>query len=70
MLNTSGEFDGPFARLGGSVHAGGGVSADGFLGGIDACGHQVAGGEVSVGVCVGADQYGGVSETETVAVKL
>ena len=64
------ELGGPFAHLGGSIHAGGGVSADTFFGGADACGNRVSGGEISLGVGAGADQYGGVSETETIAIGL
>jgi RHS repeat-associated protein len=64
------ELGGPFVHLGGSVHAGGGVSADTFYGGANACGNRITGGEISLGVGGGADQYGGVSETETFAVGL
>jgi RHS repeat-associated protein len=59
------ELGGPFEHLGGSIHAGGGVSADTFYGGGDACGNRIAGGEASIGIGAGADQYGGLSETET-----
>jgi len=61
------ELGGPFAHLGGSVHAGGGASADTFYGGDNPCGERITGGEVSVGVGAGADTYGGVSETGTIA---
>jgi hypothetical protein len=54
----------PFVHLGGSIHAGGGVSADTFYGGADTCGNQVVGGEVSVGVGAGADSYGGVGRCQ------
>ncbi len=64
------ELGGPFLHLGGSIHAGGGVSGDTFFGGADACGNRVTGGEVSLGVGAGVDQYGGVSETETIATGL
>jgi RHS repeat-associated protein len=64
------ELGGPFLHLGGSIHAGGGVSADTFFGGADACGNRVTGGEISLGVGAGSDQYGGVSETETIATGL
>jgi RHS repeat-associated protein len=64
------ELGGPFLHLGGSIHAGGGVSADTFFGGADECGNRVTGGEISLGVGAGADQYGGVSETEAIATGL
>jgi hypothetical protein len=63
------ELGGPFVHLGGSIHAGGGVSADTFYGGADACGNRIVGGEISVGIGAGADQYGGVSETETIEAR-
>jgi RHS repeat-associated protein len=59
------ELGGPFEHLGGSIYTGGGVSADTFYGGGDACGNRITGGEASIGIGAGADQYGGLSETET-----
>ncbi len=59
------ELGGPFEHLGGSIHAGGGVSADTFYGGSNGCGNRITGGEASIGIGAGADQYGGLSETET-----
>ena len=64
------ELGGPFAHLGGSIHAGGGVSADTFYGGDNACGTRISGGETSLGAGAGADQYGAISETETFAIGL
>ena len=64
------ELGGPFAHLGGSIHAGGGVSADTFYGGDNGCGTRISGGEASLGLGAGADQYGAVSETETFAFGL
>jgi len=62
-----GELGGPFAHLGGSIHAGIGASADTFYGGVNACGERITGGEVSVGIGGGANQYVSGSETETIA---
>jgi RHS repeat-associated protein len=64
------ELGGPFGHIGGSIHVGGGVSTDTFYGGDNGCGGQVVGGEISLGVGGGADQYGAISETETVAAGL
>ena len=64
------ELGGPFEHLGGSIHAGGGASADTFYGGDNGCGGRVTGGEVSLGIGDGADAYGSVSETETVETGL
>jgi RHS repeat-associated protein len=61
------ELGGPFAHLGGSIHAGGGASADRFYGGANPCGNRITVGEVSVGVGAGADQYVTGSETGTIA---
>jgi RHS repeat-associated protein len=60
------ELGGPFAHLGGSIHAGPGMSADTFYG-ANPCGNAITGGEVSVGIGGGADQYVSGSETETLA---
>jgi hypothetical protein len=49
------------------IHAGVGASADTFYGGLNACGEGITGGEVSVGIGAGANQYVGGSETGTVA---
>jgi RHS repeat-associated protein len=65
-----GELGGPFEHLGGSIHAGGGASADTFYGGDNGCGGRITGGEVSLGIGAGADAYGSVSETETIAAGL
>jgi RHS repeat-associated protein len=65
-----GELGGPFEHLGGSIHAGGGVSADTFYGSDNGCGGRITGGEVSLGLGAGADAYGSVSETETIATGL
>jgi RHS repeat-associated protein len=62
------ELGGPFAHLGGAVHAGLGASADTFYGGDNVCGNRITGGEVSVGLGAGADQYVGGSETGTIAI--
>lgn len=64
------ELGGPFAHLGGSIHAGGGVTADTFYGGSNGCGNRITGGEASIGIGAGADQYGGLSETETFEIGL
>jgi RHS repeat-associated protein len=64
------ELGGPFLHLGGSVHAGGGASADTFFSASETCGSHVTGGEISLGFGGGADQYGGISETETIALGL
>ena len=64
------ELGGPFAHLGGSIHLGGGVSADTFYGGDNGCGNRTSGGEISLGLGAGADQYGAISETETLAIGL
>lgn len=64
------ELGGPFEHLGGSIHAGGGVSADTFCGGGSACGTRISGGEGSLGIGAGADQYGALSGTETFEIGL
>jgi hypothetical protein len=62
-----GELGGPFEHLGGSIHAGGGASADTLYGGDNGCGGRVTGGEVSLGIGTGADAYGSGAETGTIA---
>lgn len=61
------ELGGPFSHLGGSVHAGLGAALDTFYGGDNACGERITGGEASLGVGAGADQYVAGSETGTIA---